>query len=128
MRAVLAIETAYCVLGTLTVGEGPLIKEIMLAATKLGARLFRNNCGALEDKNGRWVHYGVCNPGGADLIGWTADGRFLAIEVKAGRTVTTAEQLKFIEGVNAAGGVGLIARDVATAVAALERKKPAATR
>lgn len=67
-----------------------------------GARLFRNNCGVLEDKNGRPVRYGLANDSKAlnqqlkssDLIGWkptliTPDmvggvfAQFVSIEMKA---------------------------------------------
>ena len=69
------------------------LRAIMLGLSTPGVRLFRNNCGALKDADGRLIRYGVANPGGSDLIGWrsltvTPDmvGRklavFLAIEVK----------------------------------------------
>jgi hypothetical protein len=99
--------------------EQAIIREIMLAVTKAGGRLWRNNVGQLQDINGRWVQFGVCNPGGSDLIGFTADGRFLAVEVKAGKTPTTGPQERFIEAVNKAGGVGVIARSVGDVMEAL---------
>lgn len=104
--------------------EPALIREILTAASRVGARLFRNNVGQLQDIEGRWIRYGVCNPGGSDLIGWTADGRFLAIEVKAGRTVTTSQQIRFVEAVAKAGGVGIIARSVEDVMRALGSKTP----
>lgn len=102
--------------------EQPLIKEILIAASREGARLFRNNLGSLEDKNGRWVQYGVCNPGGSDLIGWTKTGRFLAVEVKAGRTATTQAQANFVSVVNAGGGIAVIARSVDDVITALKQE------
>jgi hypothetical protein len=69
---------------------------------ELGARLFRNNCGVLKDRNGRPVRYGLANDSKAlnqqlkssDLIGWkptliTPDmvggvfAQFVSIEMKA---------------------------------------------
>jgi hypothetical protein len=104
--------------------EGNLIRAIMVAASRQGARLFRNNVGQLQDIEGRWVRYGVCNPGGADLIGWCSDGRFLAVEVKFGRTVTTTDQDRFIAAVQKSGGVGVIARSVEDVLAALQKNPP----
>lgn len=76
----------------------------MLEVSKLGHTVFRNNTGRLQNKFGAWVNYGLCK-GSSDLIGWTKDGRFLAIEVKAPGKKPTDAQLNFIDKVNDAGGV-----------------------
>lgn len=89
--------------------ETPLIYRIRLLASRHGARLFRNHTGRMKDKDGRWHAFGL-TVGGSDLVGWTADGRFLAIEVKAGETKTTPEQLAFIAAVNKAGGIAGVVR------------------
>lgn len=102
--------------------EPELIRRILLQASEQGARLWRNNCGMLQDKDGRWVRYGVCNPGGSDLIGWTpytvlaADiGRslplFTAIEAKTGRLKPTHEQESFLRAVERAGGIARVVRE-----------------
>ncbi len=105
--------------------ETDILKLIQIEASKRGYRLFRNNCGNLQDKNGMWVKYGVANPGGSDLIGWkpvfiTPDmvGKvvavFTAIEVKSpkGRMDKEGNQQHFLDAVNAAGGIGKCVRDV----------------
>ena len=77
-------------------------KEIQLVLSKLGCRLFRCNTGQgwvgnstmiknkslvylypgdVVIKNARPLHAGLTE-GGSDLIGWTKDGKFLAIETK----------------------------------------------
>ena len=104
--------------------EAKAQQEIRLAATSVGAVLFRNNSGAYQDKNGRWIHYGVGSPGGSDLIGWTMVtvtpdmiGRQLAVftacEVKSQRGTATAAQVNFIDAVTKAGGFAGVARSVA---------------
>lgn len=101
--------------------EAQTQQEIRLAASAAGCTLFRNNIGGYQDASGRWIKYGVCNPGGSDLLGWlpvviTADmvGRtvavFTAIEVKAPRGRATDAQVNFIAAVIAAGGRAGIAR------------------
>lgn len=97
------------------VREAPIIRATQVALSKLGARVFRNNVGALQDKVGRWVQYGLCK-GSCDLIGLSHNGRFIAIEIKAGNTATTDEQHAFIEMVNRMGGVAFIARSAEEAV------------
>lgn len=88
--------------------ERDIQAAVQIAASNMGHRLLRNNVGALFDKNGRLVRFGL-GEGTSDLIGWTSDGRFLAVEVKAPGHKTNADrlasQLKFIAAVNAAGGV-----------------------
>ena len=100
--------------------EGVLMRQIQVAASAQGHRLLRNNVGAyFNDATGRWIRYGVGGPGGADMIGWTRDGRFAAIEVKVGRRQPTAEQTTFILAVQAAGGRAGVARSVAEALSIL---------
>lgn len=103
--------------------EAAIQQEIRLAAGSVGTILFRNNQGAYQDYRGRLVRYGVCNPGGSDLIGWTPVtvtpdmiGRqlavFTAIEVKGPRSKVTEAQQRFIDAVRKAGGFAGIARSV----------------
>lgn len=107
--------------------EIELTKIIQLELSHGPTRLFRNNIGSLKDATGRWVKFGVANPGGSDLIGWTTVeitpemvGRkvavFTAIETKGERTRTTAEQVYFVQAVRAAGGFAGIAKTVEEAV------------
>ncbi len=118
--------------------EIPLMRELQIAATRLGARLFRQNTGMawvgkarriarvmrvevgpgdVVIKAARPFHAGVT--GMSDLGGWmpvvvTSEmvGATLAvyaqIEVKDGARATP-EQLKWIDAVNAAGGLAGIA-------------------
>lgn len=51
-------------------------------------------------------------PGVPDIVGIMPDGRFLGIEVKTDRGVVSDHQARFIEGINAAGGLAFVARSV----------------
>ena len=62
--------------------EAEIMREVQFEISKFGHRVFRNNIGVSKDERGNYIRYGVCNPGGADLLGWTSGGKFLAIEVK----------------------------------------------
>lgn len=91
--------------------------------------MHRNNIGAYFDpKTQRMIQYGVCNPGGSDLIGWTTVevtpemvgtrlAVFTAVEVKAPNGRATEAQLNFISQVLKAGGFAGIARSPGEAVA-----------
>ena len=90
--------------------------------------MFRNNCGKLMDRNGRLVQFGVGNPGGSDLIGWTPVtiteemvgqtlAVFTAIECKSAIGQPTDAQVSFLEAVRRQGGRAGIARSGAEAVA-----------
>jgi hypothetical protein len=101
--------------------------EIQLAAGN-GARLWRNNVGALRDAQGQLVRYGLC-PGSSDLIGFrtitiTPDmvgqrvAVFSAVEVKD-KARPTEQQHAFIRLVEQAGGMAGVARSVPDALAIL---------
>jgi len=101
--------------------ETSILKRIMLKCSRGASRLFRNNVGQYKTDEGDWVRYGVCNPGGSDLIGWTQVlitpdhvGKtlavFTALEVKAKRGKTTTNQLAFISMVKMAGGIADVVR------------------
>lgn len=92
--------------------EGNLSRMIEIEASRLGHRLLRNNIGKLQDRDGRWVSFGVGGVGGSDLIGWCRDGRFAAVEVKTPTGRVSAEQQAFIDAVNRAGGRAGVARSV----------------
>jgi len=95
-------------------------------ATKLGARLFRNNSGRYRTESGRWVQFGVPPKGGSDLIGWMPGGRFVAVEVKVGRDKLSDEQAAFLAAVTKAGGVAGVVRTVEDAEALLSATEPSA--
>ena len=103
----------------------------MLGLSTPNVRIFRNNCGALKDQDGRLIRFGVANPGGSDLIGWrsvtvTPDmvgqqlAVFLAIEVKGERGQATDPQKNFIARVKADGGLAGIARCLDDALGIVE--------
>lgn len=85
------------------------------------ARLFRNNCGIAFHADGSHVAYGLANPGGSDLIGWTTVtitpamvgqrvAVFTAAEVKTEAGRVTADQRQFLDAVAAAGGLAAVLR------------------
>jgi hypothetical protein len=103
--------------------ETDLLRALQLDATQRGLRLFRNNCGAFRKPDGAVLRYGVGSPGGSDLIGWTPHvvtatdvGRTLAVftsvEGKRLPRRPTVDQMRFLEAVDAAGGLTCVAYHV----------------
>lgn len=116
--------------------ESVLQQQIRLALSEAGAVMFRNSVGQHTTPDGRVIRYGVCNPGGSDLIGWTpvvitpqmvgqAVAVFTAVEVKTQQGRATEAQQRFLDAVRKAGGKGGIARSAADARGIL--KPPAKT-
>lgn len=117
--------------------ESTLLKHVMLALSEAGATVFRQNVGqawagkvtrivpdSVRIDGARPLHAGLC-VGSSDIIGWTADGRFLAIEVKTKNGRASKEQVQFIESVRRSGGVAGVARSVEDAIKILEgRSEP----
>lgn len=102
--------------------ESALLYRLLIHCSELGARLWRNNCGQLQDKRGRWIRYGVANPGGSDLIGYLPVtirpehvgqtlAVFVAIEGKSDTGTLRPEQRQFLKVVQGHGGLVCVARD-----------------
>ena len=60
--------------------------------------------------------------GGSDIIGWTPDGKFLAVEVKTKTGRATKEQIRFIDAVNNSGGIAGICRSPEEAIQLISRQ------
>lgn len=123
------------------------MREIMVALSRIGCRMFRNNSGMawagdvaakkpdyIIVSNPRPLHAGL-GTGSSDLIGWTPVvvtremvGKtlavFTAVEVKTPRGRVTPEQAVFIEQVEKAGGIGRVARSAPEAVSMIAPFRP----
>lgn len=105
--------------------EAGVQARLILEAPKRGCALWRNNSGACFDDTGRLIRYGVGNTSkklndvwkSSDLIGIAADGKFLAVEVKAPgwkspKNARERAQASFLGTVRSRGGYGLFAQSV----------------
>ena len=91
--------------------EAELLKHCHLAAAECGAHVWRNNRGMFLTLDGkRKTRAGLEAPGSSDLIGFLPGGRFLAIEIKTKTGRVAPDQQRFIDFVNASGGLGFVAR------------------
>jgi hypothetical protein len=108
--------------------EAAVVNNVTMEASRVGARLFRNNVGACKDERGRLIRYGLCNVSkqmneqikSSDLIGIkpiliTPDmvgsviGQFVARECKSGDWTYKGgkhelAQLRFMELIIGLGG------------------------
>lgn len=95
------------------------MRACMVKASQLGWRLIRFQVGTFMTLDGRPVKIGT--PGVSDCIGWrpvtiTQDmvgqtmAQFVACEVKAARGRLSPEQRQFLDVVQRAGGVAIVAR------------------
>jgi hypothetical protein len=82
--------------------EADIMRLCMIEATRLGARMFRNNVGTANTDKG-FIRFGLCI-GSSDLIG-IYKGKFVAIEVKRPCKKPTPEQENFINMVRRMGGI-----------------------
>ena len=111
--------------------ETNLVKKIQIAFSRLGARVFRNNVGMLEDKRGMKVRYGLCT-GSSDLIGWTpvvitqamVGSRvavFTSVEAKSDKGKLRPEQMAWLTVIEAAGGIAMLVRSESEATIMLSK-------
>ena len=107
--------------------EQSIQQHIRLTCSRGPVRLYRNNCGVLQDRRGVPVRYGL-QPGSSDLIGWTSRtitpemvgtqvAIFTSIEVKTPTGRVKPEQQQWLDAVQAAGGIAGVARSVEDAQA-----------
>ena len=111
------------------ISEAAVVNNVTLEASRVGARLWRNNVGACKDERGRLIRYGLCNTTkqmnqqlkSSDLIGikpvlitgemvGSTIGQFVARECKKGDwsfgedPEREGAQLRFMELVVGLGG------------------------
>lgn len=117
----------------MSASEAIIQRSIMLAVSRIGAVVFRNNTGlgwignatkspftdSVVIQNARPLHAGLCR-GSSDLIGWYR-GRFLAIEVKSLSGRLTTEQDNFLKQVERSGGIAIVGRSVGQVLEELKR-------
>lgn len=112
--------------------ETAILARVRVALSAAGAKVFRNQCGALYNKEGRLVTFGL-GTGSSDLIGYhsvlvTDDmvGKrvaiFLAVEVKSPDGRATEAQRHFLETVEMAGGIAMLVRAPEDAVSGLSAR------
>jgi VRR-NUC domain len=100
--------------------ETDIQRRIQMEASRLGARLFRNQTGKYLLADGRWLSSGLA-VGSSDLIGWITRpaglfapdamvAQFVGCEVKTAMGRTSKEQAAFIECVARAGGIAGVCR------------------
>lgn len=90
--------------------ESTIVKRVMLEASKLGLRVWRNHTGGIKGIDGSFHRFGLCQ-GSSDIIGIAPGGRFIAIEVKKPGGRITPEQVIFTDFVNKMGGFAIIIDD-----------------
>lgn len=112
--------------------ESRIMREIMLAVSAAGSRIFRNNVGLFFTKDGRPVRCGLTK-GSSDLIGWTPVtvtpdmvgskiAVFTAIETKSKSGRASKEQTQFLKVVQESGGIGVKASSIDQAMSAIKSR------
>ena len=107
--------------------ETVLMRQIMVALSDLGCFVMRTNSGVYYDSQGNRVRVGF--KGLSDLVGYTPDGQFFALEIKTPAGKASKEQLAFIEKCYRDGAIAGFARSVEDAVrivtgVTLSKKEP----
>lgn len=84
--------------------ERVVLAECLIELSRVGARVWRNNTGALKDKDGRLVRFGLT--GSSDIIG-IYQGRMICVECKGTgkRVKPDSAQDKFLKMIRAQGGI-----------------------
>lgn len=105
---------------TVKLNERQVIRACMQILSKHPkvALAWRQNSGRAIAAGGQSIKFAF--KGCSDLLGMLRGGRFLAVETKATGSKPSPEQLRFLQNVNEAGGLGLCVDDPSTLLNALE--------
>lgn len=87
--------------------ETAIVGSCLCLLSFLGIYAWRNNTGALRNKNNRLVRYG--KPGSSDIIGILPDGRLIAVECKTSIGKLSPGQKDFLEKIKENHGVAIVA-------------------
>ena len=87
--------------------ESDVLAETMLALSRIGALVMRNNSGALRDAKGRLVRFGM--KGSADIIACHR-GRFVVVECKRQGKRASPDQMRYAVAVRNAEGIYVVVR------------------
>ena len=98
------------------------MRKIMVALSDAGCFVMRTNSGVYYDAQGNRVTIGF--KGLSDLIGYTPDGQFFALEVKTPAGRASKDQIRFIESTYRSGAIAGFARSVddALRIVGIERE------
>lgn len=104
--------------------EKELIGSILEFLKLAGIKAWRNNTtGWYDVKTSKWRKFAFSEPGASDILGYLHDGKILAFEIKTVRDKASKEQIKFINDINSASGIGLFARSLSDVMNILIEKK-----
>jgi hypothetical protein len=120
-RILLACGSGNTRLWRNNVGTGWAGQAIKVTSGNLRAIAAGLRPGDVVIRQGRPLHAGLC-VGSSDLIGYRVVDRvaqFVALEVKSATGRPTAQQVQFLDHINAVGGCAGIARSVDDAAAIL---------
>lgn len=100
--------------------EAEIVNEVLLSLGSMpGVRVWRQNTGALENREGRLVRFGV--KGSADISGIVSpEGWRLEVECKSSTGTLTPEQRRWLDMIDERGGISFLTRDAQDARAQLD--------
>lgn len=102
--------------------ETALVRACLQYLSLRGILAWRNNTTGVYDPVRKRFRTFTGMKGVADVLGVLPGGRLLAVEAKQPRGRLSEEQKVFLDGVNRAGGLAVVVRDVRQLAEALERE------
>jgi hypothetical protein len=88
---------------------------VLVELRRSGVLAWRNEVGHGYTMRGTPITYGLC-PGSADIVGALPGGRFMGVEIKAGRDRVRPDQAAWARAVTAQGGLVVVAHSIEDAL------------
>lgn len=90
-----------------------LTKTALRVLTLNGYHVWRQNNAAVYDPKQKVFRKNSATPGISDILGYCRKtGRIVACEIKVGKDRLSVEQTRFLEGVQASGGLAVVIKTI----------------
>ncbi len=99
--------------------EGAVVRSVLDFLALRGIVAWRNNTTGIYDKRRESYRPNAGRNGVADILGCLPDGRFLAIECKAGKGKLSPAQIEFQRDIVRSDGLHIVARSIDDVIAVL---------
>lgn len=117
------VETRGKIKPVVKIDTNALTQHAIRVLDLKGITSWRQNNGGVWDPSKKVFRKNSSTPGVSDILGYCRKtGRIVACEIKTGNDRLSSSQINFLKGINEAGGVAIVVRNVDDLTKLLQQK------